>query len=51
MYDEEMCGNCKWHCRGFYNGIDDDYTCENEDSENYTLVTDFEDTCLDWEGR
>lgn len=38
-----ICGRCIWHRKG----PDDEWYCNNEDSENYALETGYEDTCDD----
>lgn len=37
-----MCGNCKYH-----KYIDGEWTCDNPESENYSLETEFADDCVD----
>lgn len=37
-----MCGNCKYH-----KYIDDEWVCDNEESENYGLETEYADGCVD----
>lgn len=46
--NDECCGTCKYHCRA---DGEDDWTCENEDSEYYAVETDYEDYCDHYEGR
>lgn len=45
---EECCGNCKHH---FWMSVKDGWICKNEESENYTIWTDYEDCCEEWEER
>ncbi len=40
------CGNCKY-CKL----IDGEWTCINEDSDNYSLEVEKTDSCIDWEKR
>lgn len=40
------CGTCCWH--EYYSG---DWICTNEYSENENQITDYNDTCPDWEQR
>ena len=44
----EVCGTCKYHCHA---NLDNDWVCENEDSEYYADWTEYNDSCEDWEGR
>lgn len=44
----EYCGNCKFHRK--YTR-DADWTCYCEDSDYYGLITDYEDTCDEFEER
>lgn len=37
-----MCGNCKYHKR-----IYGEWVCDNEESENYGLETEYYDGCVD----
>lgn len=41
-----MCGNCK-----YYEYIDGEWFCNNEESEYYGLETDYKDRCVDYEVR
>lgn len=41
-----MCGNCKYR-----KYIDGEWVCDNEESENYGLETDFSDDCMDYEAK
>lgn len=47
--EEEMCGKCA------YNTYDKKkercYVCSNKESENYGLMTYYDETCEDFEGR
>ena len=40
------CGTCCWH--EYYCG---DWICTNEYSDNENQITDYADTCPDWEER
>ena len=46
--NDECCGTCNYHCRA---DDEDDWTCENEDSEFYAVWTDYEDCCDHYERR
>ena len=45
---DECCGTCKYHC---YANDEDDWVCENPNSENNGVWTDYEDFCNDYEER
>lgn len=45
---KECCGTCRYHVRGEIPG---EWVCNNAESENYALETDYSDSCLDYEGR
>lgn len=42
------CGNCKHH-RGYMVEQEKVWYCENEESVNEGCVTEYSDTCEDWE--
>ena len=46
--NEECCGKCKHHYRANEQG---DWICENPDSDNEGVWTDYEDWCPDFEER
>ena len=49
MFDKsEVCGTCKW-CK--YWQQDDDWYCDNEESEYYTDWMAYGDKCEEWEER
>ncbi|MBO7734956.1 MAG: hypothetical protein J6S67_20510 [Methanobrevibacter sp.] len=49
---EEFCGKCKHHKAVITIGKDSlDWICDNEDSDNYTDYTSYEDSCEDFEER
>lgn len=41
------CGTCRWHRRDYAG----DWVCCNDQSENLSDWTDYEDSCEEWEGR
>ena len=45
---DKCCGNCAYH--QYYNKTDD-WVCCNAESENVADWTDFNDSCMDWEGK
>lgn len=45
--DRKNCGTCKWH---EHENIDDGWVCVNEDSIYYSDWTEYNDSCIDWEG-
>ena len=47
---KECCGTCRYHVRGEIPG-EGEWVCNNAESENYALETDYSDSCLDYEGR
>lgn len=49
MYSDEICGKCKWHVRDDI--IEKDWICANEDSEYSGCMTEYRDTCDDFEER
>lgn len=42
------CGNCAYHSSA---NLDGDWVCENPESENNGVWTDYEDSCVDFEER
>ena len=51
---EEVCGRCKHHKRDFskpQNAGYCEFTCFNEESDNYGVPTCFDDTCDDYEEK
>lgn len=51
---KECCGNCKYNKRDFSKPQGEGYSefcCGNEDSENYSVPTFFDDTCDDFEEK
>lgn len=44
---DECCGTCKYRIVECY----PDFSCNNQDSEYYTDITDYKHTCQDWEER
>ena len=43
------CGKCKYHTPP--ESQTDDWTCDNEESDNYGLPTEYSDSCEDYEER
>lgn len=41
-----MCGKCEF-CRK----IDDEWVCDNDESENYGMEVEFDDYCVDFDER
>lgn len=41
-----MCGICKYR-----KYIDDEWVCNNEESENYGLEMNYSDDCMDYEAK
>jgi hypothetical protein len=51
---KEVCGNCKYNKRDFskpQNAGYAEYCCGNENSEEYGVLTFYDDTCDEWEER
>lgn len=48
MEDLCCCGTCKYH---FYEQENQDWFCVNRYSVYYTDFTNYNDTCIDWEGK
>lgn len=46
----KICGECQYHRPPEIPG-QDDWWCNNGQSENYAMETDYEDTCDEWEER
>jgi len=42
MKEEKCCGNCAFHSRA---NDEDDWICENPDSDNYGVWTEYGDSC------
>lgn len=50
----EVCGTCKYNKRDFskpQNRGYSEFCCGNEESENYSVPTFYDDTCDDWEEK
>lgn len=47
---DKICGKCQYHSPPEIPG-QSDWWCNNTQSENYAMETDYEDTCYDWEER
>ena len=48
---DNICGECKWHKCVQVGFITSDWYCENPDSDNCTMFTDYTDTCEEFEQR
>ena len=46
--DREICGTCIYHQ---YDKQDEDWCCDNQNSDRYTDWTEYTDTCGEWDGR
>lgn len=46
--EDEQCGKCAYN---IYDKKEKCYICNNRASENYGLMTYYDDTCEDFEGR
>lgn len=46
----KICGECQYHRPPEIPG-QDGWWCNNGQSENYAMETDYEDTCDEWEER
>ena len=52
MEERRICGECRYHTPKIEaNGKPCDWWCENIDSENCAMFTDYDDTCDAWESR
>lgn len=54
--DREICGTCKYHCHTLnvcYGGKHevDEWACDNLESDYYTFITEYTDSCMDYERR
>lgn len=47
--NKKCCGNCEHHTPPWKNGLLCGWSCGNEESENYGLVTEYDDCCIDYE--
>lgn len=47
-YFDECCGTCKWHEHDLW---DEEWTCNNTSSDCYGCVTEYQDTCANYEER
>lgn len=47
---ERCCGTCRWHMHDD-GGTQDEWVCDNIESSCYADLTEYSDTCLDWEVR
>lgn len=50
MDKECCCGTCKYHCPSEIPGQEDWY-CNNAESDAYGVETAYDDECYCWEGR
>lgn len=44
----EVCGNCKYNQRTYDGHCNAEFCCGNENSENYSVPTLYDDTCDEW---
>lgn len=49
-YNGQVCGTCK-HCKRDYTEKGAPFTCHNEQSEMYGLMTAFDDACDEYEEK
>lgn len=47
----EVCGTCKHNKRTFDGHCNAEFCCGNENSDNYSVPTFYDDTCDDWEDK
>lgn len=48
MNNGKCCGTCVFHCKA---NDQDDWICENPESENYGVWTEYADNCDDHQSR
>ena len=52
MEERRICGECRYHTPKIEaTGKPCDWWCQNIDSENCAMFTDYDDTCEAWESR
>lgn len=54
MYNSEICGKCKHHFCDNANGYSSEnktWYCNNQNSKNYEELTEYEDSCDEYEER
>ena len=49
--ERKCCGNCYYHTPPWEREFQPEWTCGNEESDNYGLITDYVDCCQDFESR
>lgn len=49
--ERPCCGNCAHHTPLWKNGQSSGWTCDNEQSDNYGLITEYGDRCQDYEEK
>lgn len=47
----ECCGTCKYNKRDFLKPQTKEFCCGNEESENYSVPTFYNETCNDYEEK
>lgn len=45
---DQICGTCKYY---YYKSIDDGWVCVNDQSEYVADLTEYNDTCEEWEEK
>lgn len=48
--NDSCCGNCKYH-RSYHSHGNSTWYCDNEVSDNYTIETEYQDECEDFEEK
>lgn len=48
---KEVCGTCRWNKRTTNGHCNAEWSCNNEDSDNYAVPTFWDETCDDWEAK
>ena len=46
---KEVCGTCKYNRRTYDGHCNAEFSCGNEDSDNFSVPTFYDDTCDEWE--
>lgn len=47
--ERKCCGNCAWHDAPSFADGETDWRCDNEKSDAYGCITEYDDSCSDWE--
>ena len=48
---KEVCGTCKHNKRSYDGHCNSEFCCGNEESDNFSVPTFYDDTCDDWEEK